>query len=42
MARDKKVRAGTMRFVVLEALGKAAIRADIARAELQSLLALDA
>ena len=29
MSRDKKVDAGTMRFVVLEALGRAAIRRDV-------------
>ena len=39
MARDKKVAAGAMRFVVLEALGRATVRSDIAPSTLRALLA---
>ena len=38
MARDKKVRDGAMRFVLLEALGRAVVRADIALPEVRALL----
>ena len=39
MARDKKVEAGKLRLVLLEALGRATIRADIPLSELRALLA---
>jgi len=39
MARDKKVRDGAMRFVLLQALGRAVVRADIALPDLCSVLA---
>jgi len=39
MARDKKVEAGKLRLVLLEALGKAAIRNDIPMSTLRALLA---
>ena len=39
MARDKKVEAGRLRLVLLEALGRATIRADIPPSELRALLA---
>ena len=39
MARDKKVQAGKLRLVVLEALGRATIRGDISETELIELLA---
>jgi len=38
MARDKKVDAGTMRFVILESLGRAALRADIGRDDVAAVL----
>ena len=38
MARDKKVDAGKMRFVMLEALGRAALRADIGRDDVAAVL----
>ena len=38
MRRDKKVDAGTMRFVLLERLGAAALRADIAAATVELVL----
>jgi len=37
MARDKKVRAGQLRFVVLEAVGRAATRDDIEPAGVESI-----
>jgi 3-dehydroquinate synthase len=39
MARDKKVQAGTIRFVLLDALGRAALRGDVTRNEIVALLA---
>lgn len=39
MARDKKVEAGKLRLVLLEALGRATIRSDVPLAELRALLA---
>jgi len=39
MARDKKVQAGAIRFVVLEALGRATVRSDIPASTLRTLLA---
>jgi 3-dehydroquinate synthase len=42
MARDKKVRAGEQRFVVLEALGRAVLRGAIATADICAVLAADA
>ena len=39
MARDKKVEAGKLRLVLLEALGRATIRGDIPLTELRALLA---
>jgi 3-dehydroquinate synthetase len=39
MARDKKVEAGTIRFVVLDALGRAAVRSDIPQSAVRTLLA---
>ena len=38
MARDKKVVAGTVRFVLLDAIGKAAISADVPEAVLREVL----
>jgi len=38
MARDKKVDAGKMRFVILESLGRAALRADIGRDDVAAVL----
>jgi len=40
MARDKKVEAGALRFVLLQGLGRAVIHSDIPRTELRALLAL--
>lgn len=40
MARDKKVDAGAMRCIVLEALGRAAIRSDITREQLAQTVAV--
>jgi 3-dehydroquinate synthase len=40
MARDKKMEAGKLRLVLLEALGRATIRSDIAPSALRALLAL--
>jgi 3-dehydroquinate synthase len=40
MARDKKVEAGKLRLVLLEALGRATIRTDIPRSELLAVLGL--
>jgi 3-dehydroquinate synthetase len=39
MARDKKVEAGKLRLVLLEALGRATIRTDVPLTELRALLA---
>jgi 3-dehydroquinate synthase len=39
MGRDKKVTAGTIRFVLLEALGRAAIRADVPPDQIEAALA---
>jgi 3-dehydroquinate synthase len=39
MARDKKVQAGALRLVLLEALGRATLRSDIPPSELRALLA---
>jgi 3-dehydroquinate synthase len=38
MGRDKKVRGGTLRFVLLERLGVARVRADVADADLAAVL----
>ncbi len=38
MARDKKVAAGTIRFVLLEALGRAVVTADVAPEDLSAVL----
>jgi 3-dehydroquinate synthetase len=38
MARDKKVEGGAVRFILLEAIGKAMLRNDIPPAELRALL----
>ena len=40
MGRDKKVEAGKLRLVLLEALGRATIRTDIPRSELLAVLGL--
>jgi 3-dehydroquinate synthase len=40
MARDKKVEAGKLRLVLLEALGRPTIRTDILRSSLRALLTL--
>jgi 3-dehydroquinate synthase len=42
MGRDKKVEGGQLRFVILEALGCAALRADVPTAEIAALLAAHA
>ncbi len=42
MARDKKVEQGGMRFVVLDALGRSALRSGIARADIVATLAAHA
>ena len=39
MGRDKKVEHNTLRFVVLEALGRARVRADVSESALRALLA---
>ena len=39
MARDKKVKAGAMRFVLLESLGRAVIRADVSAGDVEPVLA---
>ncbi|MEP6998388.1 MAG: 3-dehydroquinate synthase [Betaproteobacteria bacterium] len=39
MSRDKKVAAGAMRFVLLDALGRASIRGGVSAAELRAVLA---
>ncbi len=39
MARDKKVDAGKLRLVLLEALGRASMRSDVSPSELRSVLA---
>ncbi len=39
MARDKKVQAGTTRFVVLDTLGRASMRSEIGEADLRAVLA---
>jgi len=39
MARDKKVQGGTLRLILLEALGRARVRSDVPTAELRALLA---
>jgi 3-dehydroquinate synthase len=38
MSRDKKVASGAMRFVLLDALGRASVRADIGEARLRTAL----
>jgi 3-dehydroquinate synthase len=38
MARDKKVEAGKIRFVLLEALGRAVVRGGVAQDELAAVL----
>jgi 3-dehydroquinate synthase len=38
MARDKKVQAGALRLVLLEALGRATVRSDIAQSALSAVL----
>jgi 3-dehydroquinate synthase len=40
MARDKKVQAGKMRLVLLEALGRATVRTDVPLSDLRALLEL--
>jgi 3-dehydroquinate synthase len=42
MARDKKVEAGTTRFVLLDALGRAILRGGIATADITAVLAANA
>ena len=39
MARDKKVQGGTLRLILLEALGRARVRSDVPPVELRALLA---
>jgi 3-dehydroquinate synthase len=39
MARDKKVEGGALRFVVLDAVGRAAVRGDIVTADIVAVLA---
>ncbi len=39
MARDKKVQGGTLRFVLLAALGRAILRSDIPLSEVRALVA---
>jgi 3-dehydroquinate synthase len=41
MARDKKVEAGRLRLVLLEALGRATIRCDISAFDIRAVLATD-
>jgi 3-dehydroquinate synthase len=38
MGRDKKVQRGRMRFVLLERLGRAIVRADVGEADLEGVL----
>jgi 3-dehydroquinate synthetase len=38
MTRDKKVRAGTLRFVILRAIGDAAVEADVDPAAAEACL----
>jgi len=38
MARDKKVEAGQIRFVLIEALGRAVVRGGVAQDELAAVL----
>ncbi|KAA0232570.1 3-dehydroquinate synthase, partial [bacterium] len=38
MGRDKKVEHGRMRFVVLEALGRAVVRADVAERDIAAVV----
>jgi 3-dehydroquinate synthetase len=38
MSRDKKVEAGVIRFVLLEALGRAVVRAGVSAEELAAVL----
>jgi 3-dehydroquinate synthetase len=40
MARDKKVQAGALRLVLLEALGRASVRSDIPQSALRALLTM--
>jgi 3-dehydroquinate synthase len=42
MGRDKKVEAGKLRFVVLEAIGHAALRAGVPRGDVEMVLAMHA
>jgi len=39
MARDKKVQEGAIRFVLLEALGKACLRSDVSTEDIVAVLA---
>jgi 3-dehydroquinate synthase len=39
MSRDKKVESGAIRFVLLRALGRAAVHCDVDEAALRSVLA---
>ena len=39
MRRDKKVEGGALRFVLLEAIGRAVVRGDVADASVGSALA---
>ncbi len=38
MGRDKKVEGGALRFVLLEAIGRAVLRGDIAESDVNSVL----
>ncbi len=42
MTRDKKVEAGTIRFVLLDAMGRAALRGDVPKADIVATLAAHA
>jgi len=37
MSRDKKARAGSLRFVLLKALGEAVVRADVPKADVEAV-----
>ena len=39
MGRDKKVARGTMRFVLLERLGRAVVRAGVGESDIAAVLA---
>jgi 3-dehydroquinate synthetase len=38
MARDKKAEGGAVRFVLLESLGQAVVRSDVAEADLRAVV----